>query len=158
LARRSFGYNLLFHRYVSSAPTEVFDNKHEFTRQFTCLNCYIENGIYTSIIASIALLLFRIAVPKGQFLGRVTVHTGNEDKRSRDVYVPLSINGGVMNPHVKVEPPVNGVIIYRLEESITFPNSSSVNSALVDYAKEQTKRGKDMTNVPLSQRPWNDPG
>ncbi|KAF8607694.1 putative sulfate permease [Ceratobasidium sp. AG-I] len=118
----------------------------------------IENGIYTSIIASVALLLFRIAVPKGQFLGRVTVHSGSEDKSSRDVYVPLSINGGVMNPHVKVEAPSDGVIIYRLEESITFPNSSSVNSALVDYAKAHTKRGRDMTNVPLSQRPWNDPG
>lgn len=118
----------------------------------------IENGIYTSIIASVALLLFRIAVPKGQFLGKVTVHSGSEDKQSRDVYVPLSINGGVMNPHVKVEAPSNGVIIYRLEESITFPNSSSVNSALVDYAKEHTKRGRDMTNVPLSERPWNDPG
>ncbi|KAF8759798.1 Sulfate permease [Rhizoctonia solani] len=35
-----------------------------------------------------------------------------------------------------------------LEESITFPNSSSVNSALVDYAKENTKRGKDMTKCP----------
>ncbi|KEP54943.1 sulfate permease [Rhizoctonia solani 123E] len=118
----------------------------------------IENGIYTSIIASVALLLIRIAVPQGQFLGRVTVHSGTKDKQSRDVYVPLSINGGVMNPHVKVEAPANGVIIYRLEESVTFPNSSSVNSALVDYAKEHTKRGKDMTNVPLSQRPWNDPG
>lgn len=117
-----------------------------------------ENGIYTSIIASVALLLLRIAVPKGQFLGKVTVHSGSEDKQSRDVYVPLSINGGVMNPHVKVEAPSNGIVIYRLEESITFPNSSSVNSALVDYAKEHTKRGRDMTNVPLSQRPWNDPG
>ncbi|QRV72682.1 sulfate anion transporter [Ceratobasidium sp. AG-Ba] len=119
----------------------------------------IENGIYTSICASVALLLFRIAVPKGQFLGRVTVSSGSvQDKRSRDVYVPLSINGGVMNPHVKVEPPKDGIIIYRLEESITFPNSSSVNSALVDHAKEHTKRGRDMTNVPLSERPWNDPG
>ncbi|KAJ1308548.1 hypothetical protein OPQ81_004248 [Rhizoctonia solani] len=63
-----------------------------------------------------------------------------------------------MNPHVKVKTPTHGVIIYRLEESITFPNSSSVNSALVDYAKEHTKRGKDMTNVPLSARLWNDPG
>lgn len=118
----------------------------------------LENGIYTSIIASIVLLLFRIAVPQGQFLGRVTVHSGTSDKRTRDVYVPLSINGGVMNPQVKVERPANGVIIYRLEESITFPNSSSVNAALVDYAKEHTKRGRDMTGVPLSERPWNDPG
>ncbi|KAG8745562.1 hypothetical protein FRC10_007740 [Ceratobasidium sp. 414] len=119
----------------------------------------IENGIYTSISASVALLLFRIAVPQGQFLGRVTVYSGiDESKRSRDVYVPLSINAGVMNPNVKVEPPADGIIIYRLEESITFPNSSSVNSALVDYAKEHTKRGRDMTNVPLSERPWNDPG
>ncbi|KAG9086861.1 hypothetical protein FRC07_012970, partial [Ceratobasidium sp. 392] len=118
----------------------------------------IENGIYTSIIASVALLLFRIAVPKGQFLGRVAVHSEGNDKTSRDVYVPLSINAGVMNPHVKVEAPADGVIIYRLEESVTFPNSSSVNSALVDYAKEHTKRGRDMTNVPLSERPWNDPG
>ncbi|KAH7343895.1 sulfate transporter family-domain-containing protein [Rhizoctonia solani] len=118
----------------------------------------IENGIYTSIIASVALLLIRIAVPKGQFLGRVTVHSGDKDKQTRDVYVPLSLNGGVMNPHVKVEAPADGVIIYRLEESITFPNSSSVNSALVEYAKQHTKRGKDMTNVPLGERPWNDPG
>ncbi|CAE6438622.1 unnamed protein product [Rhizoctonia solani] len=117
----------------------------------------IDNGIYTSVIASVALLLIRIAVPEGRFLGRVTL-SGGGNKESRDVYVPLSIKGGVINPRVKVQAPADGVIIYRLEESIIFPNSSSVNTALVSYAKEHTKRGKDMTNVPLSERPWNDPG
>ncbi|CAE7224193.1 unnamed protein product [Rhizoctonia solani] len=53
----------------------------------------IENGIYTSIIASVALLLVRITVPGGQFLGRVTPSSGDK-KQSRDVYAPLSINGG----------------------------------------------------------------
>lgn len=33
----------------------------------------IENGIYFAIAASAAVLLFRIAIPKGQFLGRVKV-------------------------------------------------------------------------------------
>ncbi|CAE6378653.1 unnamed protein product [Rhizoctonia solani] len=117
----------------------------------------IDNGIYTSVIASVALLLIRIAIPEGQFLGRVTLVAG-DNKQPRDVYVPLSINGSLVNPRVKVEAPADGVIVYRLKESVIFPNSSSVNTALVNYAREHTKRGKDMTNVPLSEQPWNDPG
>ncbi|KAG8748933.1 hypothetical protein FRC12_013710 [Ceratobasidium sp. 428] len=146
----------------SSIGTLMFSPRYSQTQRFHALTqpfMRLENGIYTSVIASVALLLIRIAVPQGQFLGRVTVHSETgEDKISRDVYVPLSINSGVMNPNVRVEPPADGVIIYRLQESITFPNSSSVNSELTDYAKQHTKRGRDMTNVPLSQRPWNDPG
>jgi sodium-independent sulfate anion transporter 11 len=116
-----------------------------------------DNGIYTSVIASVALLLIRIAIPEGQFLGRVTLVAG-DNKQPRDVYVPLSINGSLVNPRVKVEAPADGIIVYRLKESVIFPNSSSVNTALVNYAREHTKRGKDMTNVPLSEQPWNDPG
>ncbi len=33
-----------------------------------------------------------------------------------------------------------------------------MNSSIVNYVKKNTKRGKDMTNVKASDRPWNDPG
>jgi len=63
-----------------------------------------------------------------------------------------------MNPYLRVEPPAPGVIIYRFEESFVFPNSSLANSALIDYIKKNTRRGKDMKNAKASERQWNDPG
>ncbi|RDB24002.1 putative sulfate permease C3H7.02 [Hypsizygus marmoreus] len=118
----------------------------------------IENGIYTSIASSLALLLIRLAHPRGSFLGKVTLRgDASDNKEVREVFVPLKANG-VTNPHVKITPPSPGVIVYRFEESYLYPNSSLVNSALVDYVKENTRRGKDMTNVKASDRPWNDPG
>lgn len=120
----------------------------------------IENGIYTAIIASAALLLVRIAHPRGKFLGKVTIHADKNrgEDIARDVYVPLSPDGGVMNPYMKVEPPTPGVLVYRFEESFIYPNASLANGALVDHVKATTKRGKDMSNVKASDRPWNDPG
>lgn len=117
----------------------------------------IENGIYTSIASSMALLLIRIAHPRGSFLGKVTIKKDTSDsKESREVFVPLTRSS--VNPHVQIVPPSPGVIVYRFEESYLYPNSSLVNDALVDYVKENMRRGKDMSNVKPSDRPWNDPG
>lgn len=120
----------------------------------------IENGIYTAIIASAVLLLVRIAHPRGKFLGKVTVHADKKrgETVSRDVYVPLTPDGGVMNPYMNVEPPTPGVIVYRFEESFIYPNASLANGVLVDHIKATTRRGKDMSKVKPSDRPWNDPG
>ncbi|KAF8803541.1 sulfate permease [Phlegmacium glaucopus] len=118
----------------------------------------IENGIYTSIAASLALLLVRIAHPRGVFLGKVIVRGNLPDGIvTREVYMPLS-KDGVTNPEVKVVPPSPGVIIYRFEESYLYPNSAIVQSVLVDHVKKYMKRGKDMTYVKAADRPWNDPG
>ncbi|PIL23773.1 transporter [Ganoderma sinense ZZ0214-1] len=117
----------------------------------------IEDGIYTSIAASLALLLVRVARPRGHFLGRVTLHNTKESS-SRDVYIPMQPNKFLMNPQVKVYPPSPGVVVYRFEESFLYPNSSLVNDAIVDYVKESTKRGQDMSGVKAGDRPWNDPG
>ncbi|KAI0078989.1 sulfate permease [Panus rudis PR-1116 ss-1] len=121
----------------------------------------IENGIYTSICASAALLLIRIARPRGYFLGKVTLHLDGARKPEpeyRDVYVPLNPKARLMNTSVKVIPPAPGVLVYRPEESLVYPNSSLVNSILVDYVRENMRRGKDFSNVSMSERPWNDPG
>ncbi|TFK42912.1 sulfate permease [Crucibulum laeve] len=120
----------------------------------------IENGIYTSIAASLALLLVRIARPRGAFLGKVTVHSGasgSEQQQTREVFLPLT-KDGITDSQIKIVPPSPGVLIYRLEESYLYPNSSIMNSALVDYVKENMRRGRDMSNVALADRPWNDPG
>ncbi|KIJ98420.1 hypothetical protein K443DRAFT_9159 [Laccaria amethystina LaAM-08-1] len=117
----------------------------------------IENGIYTSISASLALLLLRVARPRGAFLGKVTVRPSSGSTVDRDVYLPLT-KDGITNPYVKVEAPSPGVLIYKFEESYVYPNAHIVYTAIVDYVKANLRRGKDMSNVKLGDRPWNDPG
>jgi solute carrier family 26 (sodium-independent sulfate anion transporter), member 11 len=116
----------------------------------------IENGIYTSIISSVALLLLRIARPRGYFLGKVTLRSAEQE--ARDVYVPLKPKASLINGAVKVNPPAPGVIVYRFEDSFVFPNSSLLNSAIVDHVKENMRRGVDMSSIKVADRPWNDPG
>ncbi|KAH8107156.1 sulfate permease [Cristinia sonorae] len=115
----------------------------------------IEDGVYVSIAASLVFLLVRIARPRGKFLGKVMIHT---DALPREAFLPLHPDNGILNPHLKVFPPSPGVVLYRFEESLLYPNGSLVNDMVVDYVKEHTRRGKDMTNVRASDRPWNDPG
>nr|VWO98822.1 Diguanylate cyclase [Ganoderma boninense] len=117
----------------------------------------IENGIYTSICASLALLLVRLAHPRGYFLGKVTLSEQRNPSETREVYVPLKERPGVLSP-IKVVPPSPGVIVYRFEESVLYPNTSLLNDALVDYVKKHTRRGIDMSQIRMSDRPWNDPG
>lgn len=122
----------------------------------------IDNGIYTSLAASVVLLLFRIARPRGHFLGRVRIRPEGTDEKqagaTRDVYVPMCGDGGITNPQVKIESPPAGVIIYRFEESFLYPNASYINQAIIDHVKARTRRGKDMSGVKLGDRNWNDPG
>jgi len=116
----------------------------------------VEDGIYFAIAASGALLLWRIALPTGRFLGQVRVQVGKGDSiTSRDIYVPLDRRN--FNPSIKVERPPPGVIIYRPAESFTYPNSSRQNDIIVDEAKRLTKRGRPNLYKHLGDRPWNDP-
>jgi sodium-independent sulfate anion transporter 11 len=118
----------------------------------------IEDGIYFSIGASLVLLLLRVAHPRGTFLGKVTLESEDGDsKEAREVFVPMKANG-VTNPNIKVVPPTSGVLVYRFEESYLYPNCSIATSTLVDCVKGNTRRGKDLSTVPLRDRPWNDGG
>ena len=116
-------------------------------------------GIYTSISASALLLLIRLAHPRGHFLGKISVHCESQDgkKSTREIFVPLT-NNGVLNPNIRVSPPAPGVVIYRLEEALLYPNSSRVNTAIVEHVKANTRRGGDHSNVRPRDRPWHDGG
>lgn len=120
----------------------------------------IESGIYWSLATSIVLLLFRIARPKGHFLGRVRIKPEaiESGAPTRDVYVPLCSSSGVTNRDIKVEAPPPGIVIYRFEESFLYPNASYINDRIVEHVKKTTRRGKDMSIISKGDRPWNDPG
>ncbi|ORX36803.1 sulfate transporter family-domain-containing protein [Kockovaella imperatae] len=118
----------------------------------------IEAGIYWSLASSAALLLVRIARPKGHFLGRVRVQPENPELGTvRDVFVPLDNEGGMTNQGVVVEPPPPGIIIYRFEESFLYPNASHINDRIIEHVKATTRHGKHLDGVSKGDRPWNDP-
>ncbi|KAF8498810.1 sulfate permease [Gautieria morchelliformis] len=123
----------------------------------------IETGIYTGIVASLLLLLLRIARPTGTFLGRAVVHDKNGSEL-REVFIPLANTTSlfqahsIVKPDIHICPPFPGVLIYRPEESLVYPNASYITTVLIDRIKETTRRGLDFTSVSISNRPWNDPG
>ncbi|KAJ1666045.1 hypothetical protein IW140_005857 [Coemansia sp. RSA 1813] len=136
----------------------------------------IDNGIYTSVAASAALLLFRIAKARGKFIGIVRVYsqlsenakTAIASKSLKDVdtsaegrrRVFMSLDGVAegTNPSVKPEAPPAGIYIYRLNEGYLYPNAVHFTDHMVAEIKAQTRPGILNPYGSLGNRPWNDPG
>ena len=119
----------------------------------------IPYGISIAILASLALLLVRIAKPQGQFLGTTTLklvdENGNESVR--EVFLPLDLGEeGILNIKTVVKPPAPWIVIYRLGESFTYPNASSVNLAIMEYFKENAKRSPQLIEGVKKTRLWNE--
>ncbi|GAA5892716.1 SLC26/SulP family anion transporter [Sporobolomyces salmoneus] len=119
----------------------------------------IEIGIYFAIAASAALLLVRLAKPRGSFLGRVRVRQEDKDGETtvRDVYVPLR-PVTPKDTSVVVEAPPEGVIVFRMEEAFLYVNASHFADQIQDHARETTRNGQDYSLTSQGDRPWNDPG
>ncbi|CAO3643769.1 unnamed protein product [Mucor hiemalis] len=122
----------------------------------------VEYGIYTSVGLSIVILLFRIARPRFWSLGRIPLssttgltHSGSDDKADQSdsqnyLYVPQN------HPSLGklVEDLPAGILMCRIDESFTYPNSSYISDRIIAYCKERTRRSQ----VALSKgdRAWND--
>lgn len=124
-----------------------------------------ETGVYTTVAASLALLLFRIAQSKGRWLGLVRVHHGTTNPNEstitlshRDVFVPLEDKDGMRDPSIHVEAPPPGVLIYRFEEAFTYPNASAIADLIIEKVNEVTRPGKPANAIKPGDRPWNNPG
>lgn len=134
-----------------------------FAGMITTIFSSIENGIYVAVGLSGALLLYRVARPRGHFLGRVRIHDeapegqNAKEMSQRDVYVPLQPDG-VRNPLVQVEAPPPGVIIYRFDEAFLYVNAAYYTDLIAEYARETTRSGTLQTSEKAGDRPWNDPG
>lgn len=140
----------------------------------------IEDGIYCTICVSAAVLLFRVAKARGQFLGRVTIHsvvgdhlvdgdgkygsladrkpaTQGDDHQQRSIFLPVNHNDG-SNPDIDIEQPHPGIFIYRFSEGFNYPNANHYTDYLVDAIFKQTRRTNPQSYARPGDRPWNDPG
>ena len=122
----------------------------------------IEIGIYVTIAASGALLLFRIAKAHGQFVGRVTIqqvklssnHSTDIQMTPRNIYVPLDHSDG-SNPTIIPISPGDGIFIYRLNENFLYPNANHYMECLVEHIFRETKPGQANAYGSLGEQPWN---
>ncbi|CAG7923320.1 unnamed protein product [Penicillium olsonii] len=131
----------------------------------------IETGIYVTICVSLAVLLFRLAKARGQFLGYTQVYSiigedvlkGNpaqsfeDPTSSRRIYLPVNYQGGI-NPRIKIHQPAPGIFIYRISDGFNYPNANHYTDTLVSHILSTTRRTNPQAWETPGDRPWNDPG
>lgn len=136
-----------------------------FAGVFVTIFSSIDNGIYTTIIISVAILLFRVIKAKGRFMGKVKVHSvvgdhllDNEgrqtapgtgtygsfgstdpDKSTRNLFLPIDHNDG-SNPEIDVVSPYPGIFIYRFSEGFNYPNANHYLDYMVATIFKETRR------------------
>ncbi|PHH91769.1 hypothetical protein CDD83_10337 [Cordyceps sp. RAO-2017] len=127
----------------------------------------LESSIYVGVALSFALLLFRIARPRGTMLGRARarrigcdegLELDDEGKDApRDVF--LSVDGkGATNGAVKVESPYPGIFIYRPGDGFNYINQAYHVDVITQYVMQKTKRMTEEDFAKESDRLWNDAG
>ncbi|KAF2842634.1 sulfate permease 2 [Patellaria atrata CBS 101060] len=138
---------------------------------FVTIFTNIENGIYATVGASAALLLFRLAKAKAFVLGRVKIHyvtkeellredkhnDSTENTSSREAFLPIEHQDG-SNPLIDVQKPHPGVFIYRFSEGFTYVNQAHYLDALTEHLFKHTRRTQLTNYTKIGDRPWNDPG
>ncbi|KIV83751.1 hypothetical protein PV11_05746 [Exophiala sideris] len=143
-----------------------------FAGVFVTIFTSIENGIYTTICVSVAVLLFRVVKARGHFVGKVKIHSvvgdhlledkfhdnpsGTEDS-AREIFLPLDHRDG-SNPSIQVEGPYPGVFIYRFSEGFNYPNANHYTDYLVEHIFATTRRTNTSSYPRPGDRPWNNPG
>jgi len=144
-----------------------------FAGVFVTIFSSIENGIYTSIAISLAVLLFRVVKARGHFVGKVKIHSVigdhlvednaaaqklyDEDVAVRNTFLPVDHNDGT-NPDLHIESPYPGVFIYRFSEGFNYPNANHYLDYLSAYIFQHTRRTNPHTFSKPGDRPWNNPG
>ncbi|KAF4635563.1 hypothetical protein G7Y89_g2537 [Cudoniella acicularis] len=152
-----------------------------FAGVFVTVFSSIENGIYTTICVSLAILIFRVIKAKGRFLGKVKVHSvvgetvigsnsspldngtfaksggSHEDAVTRNVFLPLD-HGDGSNPDVEVVEPYPGIFIFRFSEGFNYPNANHYLDQLTNHIFATTRRTNLDHYARPGDRPWNDPG
>jgi sodium-independent sulfate anion transporter 11 len=164
------------HQFWKVSPLEVFIF---LLGVLVSIFSHIENGLYTTVLLSGFIFVYRILKARGRFLGRVKVHsvldehsfegfdkkvvdsygacTEPPNQTGRSVFLPLD-HGDGSNPEVHIDSPYPGVFIYRFSEGFNYPNANSTLDFLVEYIYERTRRSHPELYERRGDRPWNNPG
>ncbi|OAD04257.1 hypothetical protein MUCCIDRAFT_117291, partial [Mucor lusitanicus CBS 277.49] len=113
----------------------------------------VEYGIYVSVILSIAALLLRIARPRYSVLGRIPndTTTTKHDENTHYIYVKQDHQ----TLHHLVEAPPSGVVIFRFDESLTYPNAGFISDKIMHYIQDNFNSGTPPPTT-KGERAWND--
>lgn len=120
----------------------------------------IENGVYTTICVSVAVLIWRLVLSQGRFLGRARLrtvrhnlgdstptsdvsssgeHEEDPDLSLRPGFLPVEHQGG-SNPQIAIDNPFPGVFVYSFAEGFNYPNASHYLNHLTEVIFKSTRR------------------
>ncbi|KAJ3413537.1 hypothetical protein HDV05_007838 [Chytridiales sp. JEL 0842] len=104
----------------------------------------IENGIFSAVGFSILVLLVRIARPHIRILSRT----------SKGLWIDPEAEGYALPPSETLTPPPPGVLVFRVDESLSYPNATFMFNGLKQAVLERFR----YTGVPLpvGERLWSD--
>ncbi|KAI7902744.1 sulfate transporter family-domain-containing protein [Cokeromyces recurvatus] len=128
----------------------------------------VEYGIYASVGMSIVILLFRIARPRFWGLGRIPLSTTtvstivyDNEKKSEpqrpditELHTYLYVPENHPSLEKLVESLPKGILMCRIDESLTYPNSGYISDKIINYCKSRTRSGGK--TLDKGERPWND--
>ena len=150
-----------------------------FAGVFVTVFSNIENGVYTTVSCSAALFLYRVCKAKGQFLGKVKIHSvlgdhllEGENGEGNGKNTPFKPRGPAgspkgddsaeyrnaflpishddgSNPLIEVEDPYPGIFIFRFSDSFVYPNCNRY----LDYMTKQIFKKTQRTNPMSYPRP-----
>jgi sodium-independent sulfate anion transporter 11 len=104
----------------------------------------IENGIYSAVIFSVLVLLVRVARPQIRILGRT----------NRGLWVDAEAEGYALPPNETLVPPPEGVLVFRVDEALTYPNATFMFNGLKEAVLERFRyTGKSLSS---GDRLWSD--
>lgn len=156
------------YKFWQTAPIEVVIF---FAGVLVSIFTSIENGIYVTIAASGAVLLFRMAKSPGRFLGKIDVRSaslstirsgavpsyGSESEKTHPAFIALD-GSDLANPELDVRNPYPGVFVYRFGEGLNYVNCARHLDILTIHVLKKTRRTELNKYDKIGDRPWNDPG
>jgi sodium-independent sulfate anion transporter 11 len=126
------------YQFWETSPLEVIVF---FAGVFVTVFTNIENGIYVTIAASFALLLWRQLFTHGAVLGKVRIYRATPDTIAnkendgstpsvREAYLPINHKDG-SNPQIVPESPYPGIVVFRFTEARISTNRATWTSWLL---------------------------